>query len=154
MNKYEGKREYAAQVMHDEARKVEGVLTEEQIAIIADVRTMRHNIHSEPTALFNSEHGANREYTRWLSEVGWRAREANSDASAALPPLKLPYGDDMLITDYDVYYADEPMGYDEAYEAYLRQHSAINDALEAWLMAIDKMYGTAFAPTGWGRMNG
>jgi hypothetical protein len=149
MDKYDGKREYAAQVMHDEARKVEGVLTEEQIAIIADVRVMRHKIHSAGLSMFNGESGEAAEYYPWLEGIGERIGEIGG---GKLPPYAPPYKPEAIITDVDVYELDMPR--DEAEAEHLAQMGKVNESLEAWLGAVDKMYGTAFAPTGWGRLWG
>jgi hypothetical protein len=149
---YEGKREHAARVMADETRKVEGVLTDEQVDLIDDVRTMRHEIHSAGRSMYLSESSDYNRNWEWLRGLTDRIASANEGAATLLPPWSLPRREDDYVSDADVYYCDADA--DEAEALCAEQMSEINKSLESWLGEIDDAHGTHFAPTGWARLAG
>ncbi len=141
-------------------------LTEEQHDLLAEVASIRHNIHSSIDNTFSVEAMDNSDISK-LDDINERLE------AVGLPPINLPDTSFFVTSDdYDyVLTADDRAEYEElaaengfesgfhywmensAYNEYYDQMSDLNSVMEQYLKDIDAEHGTQYAPTGWARFN-
>ena len=120
---YEGKREYAARRMAENA-EIE-TLTKEQHEAIERLCTIRHEIHStDARDMFNSESCEHRDLYTYLEELtGFTSSGINLMESVGLP--KLDFGDWTTWPDDRDYYEflsdDERQEYEDKAESYMQE---------------------------------
>ena len=147
---YDARRESAARRMGENAKNSN--LTEEQHECLEGSCRMRHEIHCNQSALFNTESGAHQEYWSFLEGLKERSCEVKLPYSGYVPdgielPLDCDY-DDEDIHGGKEWWTEDGDRYDAAYGAMIAAAERFNGELELYLAEIDSKYGTNYAPTG------
>lgn len=147
-------------------------LTEEQHEVIQWLCSVRHEIHSSWRGMFNVE-SADRDLLKHLDsiydEYSINLRLASvglSSINFGINPEWIAGSDDYDYTEdedkeeYENKAEKDPRGmtayelwYEDAYEIFCSDMSKVNDAIENYLVEIDKKHGTNYCPSGWQRMN-
>lgn len=140
---FAGKLNYAARRMADNS-EIETLIAEQHEAL-SWLAGVRHEIHSGPTILWNSESARHSEMWDWITH-GISA----CMTSAMLPDLQLGVDEADYITD-STYELDE-LTHEEGLAAVHAIVSSVNDKIETYLLDIDRQHGTQYAPTGFSRL--
>lgn len=129
-------------------------LTEEQHGVLAELCTIRHEIHScESSVFYNSEASKHSEYTSYLN-TSYETKLSDMLEEVSLPPLDWHCDFENVTTDIDEQWedfeTDEERDEFEA-EAEFEIANIIqkwNATIEDYLRAIDEEYGANYCPTG------
>ena len=142
---YEGKSRYVAR-KYAENKEIglENGLTEEQIEVLQELCTFRHELHCNLDVLYYSENGKHNYFESML----------NNDIYEMLEKVNLPYQNMIFSTDdlcddnvcLDLDYTDEEK--ENALQECLEFAGKVNNKIEDYLREIDKQYKTQFCPTG------
>ena len=146
-DQYQRRAENSAKRM--ENQKQISSLTEEQHDAIAQVCSMRHELHSNLDALLISESVNFSTFNSWLSSdnedsFNMILKNVGIDNDLSWSPEDLPADDSM----WSEFYSD----YDEFYENEYEVASNIHLYIENFLRKIDEEHGTSYAPTGFQRI--
>lgn len=142
---YEYRRESAAKRNADnKAVAVEHGMSEEQAALISELCSLRHELHTNMNAVAKDD--SDLRIKQRLVELNQRIREADLSPMPFVPS----YDDDYIDID-DIALLQE-LGelddYDTEYERIYGELSALNAKIENYLGELDTQYGTSFKPTG------
>src|SRR4030042_301909 len=137
---YDRRRESAAQRMVNNAEV--NSLTSDQHELIAEVCTMRHNIHCAHEEIYNGQSLFSREAMKWLEGI-------NSRLVLILSPIKYMPSIEYYPSAEDRYCGviDEEEE-EENKEKFYNMMRMLNSSIEEWLSSIDKKHRTNYAPTG------
>jgi len=143
---YEAKERYAQKRMEENA-KIE-TLTEEQHNALAWLCAVRHEMHTNKKAFFNSENANNSKFYEYIDT---RINEVLSGCE--LPCISWTISTFDIVSDIDYYElldADEQTDdkYDELLSECYDQVEQINKDIENYLRKIDKQHKTNYCPTG------
>lgn len=146
-DQYQRRSENAAKRM--EEQKQVSSLTEEQHDALAQVCSMRHELHCNLDSLIISESTNFSKFNNWLcgdSDESFYMilKSVGIDNDLQWSPEDLPTDDSM----WSDFYSD----YDEFYDCEYDVASAIHNHVENFLRKIDEEYGTSYAPTGTHRL--
>ena len=139
---------------------LENGLSEEQIAFMENVCSMRHLMHTNIYALYNVHNVLHDELSSWLYNLGDDIIKFN------LPQIK--FSVDLMFIDNSftwdeidsLDFACESAEEDEVKEKARQEYEAqailafykIHDDIESWLRKVDKKYKTEYAPSGMSRI--
>lgn len=141
---YDKRRDSFYNRMNTNKTNVKG-LNDNQYNLLINIAKMRHEIHSNPKQLYNSESSNYKEYSNWLDEIN------NKLTKNKLPKIKWSVDLDALPNSIDRY-ENIISNTDEAEEKNLSlfysEHNKINEDIENYLGKIDKKYKSNFKPTG------
>ena len=147
---YDHRRENAYLRYAQNKEIVQDSMTDEQIEIIEEVCTKRHEIHTSHIALYNTEAGNHAELWRWIDEIDDRISEAEFDIiGLEYDGADIPLDTDIELEDSDDWSQEEINAFHEKKIAELgKLKEEINTKIEVWLSKIDEKHGTHYAPTG------
>ena len=137
---YEKRRENADR-RYLENKKITS-LTEEQHDVLADLCTIRHDIHCSWRSMYLSESGCNL-YSQ-LMELVEEIKNINLGKISIPEPENIPGDEDRYIGLIE----DTDEAEDENYEKFCDIMEEINTKIEEFLRKIDNNHGTNYAPTG------
>jgi len=152
MNKYEGKQRWAENRMAKN-REID-TLTEEQHDVLADLCSVRHDIHSNKRSIIVSDESKR---LQKLIEINEQIKDSGLDYMEFIPTDTSDY------IDIDsIYFLEETEDvpeddserqdwYDSNYVRISGELEILNDKIEKYLIEIDKKYKTNYAPSGMSR---
>lgn len=161
---YEAKAKYAEnKARNNEKIALENGMTQEQVDVIDDITRLRHDLHSTDSAsIFNDQVEDPDSYNYFFDDIAEENYVNTQLKKVGLPELKLPSWDTHF-TEWDFDEEVKERGiekfskeWEELRSEYLSNLTEdlekANTAIENWLGAIDKKYGTQYKPTGKSRI--
>jgi len=150
---YEGKKEWAARRMADNASKGEAKgLTKEQAEALEFLCSARHNLHSNKKSAIMNGSG--------LDQIILANDKIIAAGLQVIDNVPTGYGEACFddIDDFDTIHetedcpeidaADYQDWYDDTYNRINGQLEALNTIIEHYLAAVDAQFGTSYAPSG------
>ena len=145
MNKYESKQRYVDNLMRKNADV--GTLTDEQHSCLAWLCQVRHRMHMHQKGFFVTSSGDYDVFCDLINE------DINYNLySVHLPIVEWSYDYAMDMPDDYTYIDDGYDSYDDALAKCISLANKLNDDIEAYLLKIDKVYGTNYCPSGFARL--
>ena len=149
MDRWEAKRRYAENKMYENSKKE--TLTKEEHEILADLCSLRHEIHTSWEGIWNNN-DVDLLQKLYNFETG-DLPKLDISVDIADIPSQDDYFDD-LYDDADEYEdLEDWVENSEHYEEFCEIMNKINSEIENYLMDIDKEHGTSYCPTGISRYN-
>jgi hypothetical protein len=152
---YEYRRESAARRAYDNKTSCDS-LTEEQHDLLAEICSMRHEIHCNQSSLYNTGSGSYSEYWHWLSDAADDGEDINSKLKrAGMKTIEWSTNMEEAECDndrYDGIIDDTDEADEENRDSFYERMESINNDIEAYLRIVDEKHGTDYCPSGFLRI--